>query len=283
LANKKLSKLTEYKFLNILGISNLDLEVILQDIDSYYTYKEILKIGQNGNPRFDENGNQLRRILHPSIGKLKSIQKQLQFKFFNKITFPNYVQGGIKKRSNVTNAKLHKGKKFKFLTDIKMFFPSISHKRVYKILTHRGFSPSVAHKLTKLTTFKGIVPQGAPTSTSIANIAFHPIDIKLKAYCDNHNITYSRFVDDLTFSSQKDFKQHIQYLLEVVVDSNFRISQKKTFYKCSVFSITGVDVGVNVFAPSKKIRDKIKNNNLKPEQILGYNGYMEYVERISKE
>lgn len=195
---KAKSPLTLFKFLRILKIEDNALELILHDLDSYYFKKEEPKFDQGGNPRLDSNGIQLKRILHPSKGKLKQIQRSLEYKIFKYIKYPEYVQGGIKKKSGVTNAKIHKGNKFKFLTDIKMFFPSIDNEKVYQALTSRGINPQVANKITKLTTYKGMVPQGAPTSTSIANLVFHPIDQKLLKICNRENITYSRFVDDLT-------------------------------------------------------------------------------------
>lgn len=280
--NRKKPPLTLYKFLKILKIEDTKLELIFDDLDSYYFKKEEIKFNQKGLQRFDSEGAPLTRILWPSRGKLKQLQRALEFKFFKKISYPNYVQGGIKQRSGVTNAKLHKGNKFKFLTDIKMFFPSIDNERVYQALTSKGFNPEVAHRITMLTTYKGMLPQGAPTSTSVANLIFHPIDIKLNAICLKSNITYSRYVDDLTFSSKRDFKNVIPELLKVVADSGFRISVKKTFYKSKIVVITGVNVGVNTFTAPEKLLEKLKDANLNPNKINGINGYIEYIKKVDK-
>ena len=135
MAPKNKPPLTLYKFLQILNIEDTDLDLIFHDLDSYYFKKEELKYNQKGLQRFDSEGNPLIRTLWPSRGKLKQLQRSLEFKFFKKIKYPDYVQGGIKQKSGVTNAKLHKGNKFKFLTDIKMFFPAIDRHRVYQSLT----------------------------------------------------------------------------------------------------------------------------------------------------
>ena len=59
--------------------------------------------------------------------------------------------------------------------------------------------------LTHLTTNNYALPQGTPTSTAIANIVFLPIDNKLIDYCIQKKLTYTRYVDDLVFSSHFDF------------------------------------------------------------------------------
>ncbi len=128
-----------------------------------------------------------------------------------------------------------------------------------------------------------MVPQGAPTSTSIANLVFHPIDQKLIKVCEKSNITYSRFIDDLTFSSKEDFKNIIPELLKIIVDSSFRISAKKTFYKTRKVVITGVEVGVNSFNVPKKVITKLNDQNLSQQQINGINGYIEYIEKVRKD
>ena len=71
-------------------------------------------------------------------------------------------------------------------------------KVVFNALITQGFRPTIAHYITKLTTFKGQVPQGTATSTSLVNLVFfHNVDLKLNKYCTLNEITYSRFVDDI--------------------------------------------------------------------------------------
>ena len=77
---------------------------------------------------------------------------------------------------------------------------------VYNTLVEKGFSPDVASVITKLTTFKGHLPQGAPTSTTLANLVFLPTGLKLNEIAKQHNLRFTIFVDDVTFSSHNDFK-----------------------------------------------------------------------------
>jgi RNA-directed DNA polymerase len=108
------------------------------------------------------------------------------------------VYGGVKKKSNITNAKAHQGDKHLFGTE---FYPNIKASQVYSSLMGHGYSSHLAHWLTRLTTTDDEVPQGAPTSTSISNLVFYQTDARLAAFCKEHTITYTRYIDYLAFSS----------------------------------------------------------------------------------
>ena len=162
-------------------------------ISKYYREYEILKFHGNGQPKIDKNGIQKRRIINPSTSILKDIQKRINSYILNKIPVPKYIFGGTKGKDNVLNAKQHQGKKFKFITDLSNFFPSITNKMVYDMFVAYDFSPDVARILTILTTYKGHVPQGAPTSTYIANLVFSRRENELSELAKVHNITFTSF------------------------------------------------------------------------------------------
>lgn len=88
----------------------------------------------------------------------------------------------------------------------------------------------ISHWLTNLTTWKYELPQGTPTSTHIANLVFLDTDLLIDL-CNKHNITYTRYVDDLTFSSQQDFQHLLTDILKIVTENNFKLSYRKTQYK----------------------------------------------------
>ena len=67
------------------------------------------------------------------------------YKFISeKAEIPNYVYGGVKGKNNVLNARYHQGNKFIFTTDLKSFFPSISHKQVFEMFLREGCTPTIA-------------------------------------------------------------------------------------------------------------------------------------------
>lgn len=91
------------------------------------------------------------------------------------------------------------------------------------------FFSTFSHWLTNITTWKHELPQGTPTSTHIANLVFlKTIHAELINFCNKNNITYTRYVDDLTFSSQQDFKSHLNEILSIVTKNDFKLSYRKT-------------------------------------------------------
>jgi len=233
----------------------------------YYRKKVEIKI-KAGKPK--------ERILYPSKGRLKLIQERIKSNILSKIVLPDFVQGGVKGRSNLTNALIHKGKRYKFTTDIRKFFPSVTSEMVYKMLLDYKFSPDVARTLTLLCTYKGMLPQGTPTSTHIANLVFLPLDWEIQKNFPLPNMFYSRFVDDVTISSNNDFKAFVQSILKTITDSSFRISHQKTHYN-GISDITGIDVAYNGLRPNKKFLDKLNEENQTENQK---NGRLTYFNRV---
>jgi RNA-directed DNA polymerase len=220
-----------------------------------------------------------KRILYPSNGRLKEIQQRIKSQILDKIELPHFLFGGVKGKTNISNAKMHKGKKYKFTTDLKKFFPSISWKLVYGMFLANGFSADVARVLTILTTYKGMLPQGCPTSTSIANLVFIPVDFEINNFCIENEITYTRFVDDLSMSSPNDFKDITQQLLDFVRKSNFRISHKKTFYGTNV-SVTGIEPRNNSLRAPKSFLNTLSNATLlSSAEILGKKNYLKQIKK----
>ena len=130
--------------------------------------------------------------------------------------------------------------------------------RVNKVLLKLGYKPDIALIITKLITFGNKVPQGAPTSTSITNLVFYvEVDTKIEKLINGKGITYTRYVDDLNFSSQQDFKAISLKIVKIISDANFKLSRNKTFYKIGKVDITGVEVKQNILKPTVKLKEKL--------------------------
>ena len=196
---------------------------------------------------------------------------------------PEYAFGGIKHKDNIRNARYHKGQKYVFQTDLKDFFPYITHKNVYEMFVRVGFSPDVSSLLTKLTTYKGHLPQGAPTSTTIANIVFMPIGLALQAIAKREGLRFTTFVDDVTLSSQTDFKHIVPEIIEIITSSGFKISQGKTTYRSGITDITGVKMLNNSMIITDKIKASIEKVEDKTSpRAKGLLNYRERIKTISK-
>ena len=133
-----------------------------------------------------------------------------------------YATGFTENRSVVTNAAVHKGQNYVFNIDLKDFFPSVEQGRVMKRLTLApfNFSPQIAllvsglcsmrikretpietkqHDLDKQ--FMYVLPQGAPTSPIITNMICDTLDRRLAGLAKRFGLRYTRYADDITFSS----------------------------------------------------------------------------------
>ena len=144
------------------------------------------------------------RVYKVPLGQLKDIQRRILRRILNEYALPEVAHGGVKGRSPITNAAQHCGKPLVVTQDIRNFFPSVSHKQVAKMF-RREFQGGrdVVWLLTRLTTIDGQLPQGAPTSTAIANILLaSAVDQSAEAMAGEREVAVTRFVDDFAYSGE---------------------------------------------------------------------------------
>jgi RNA-directed DNA polymerase len=136
---------------------------------------------------------------------LKQIQRSLLDLLYPAAPLSEAVHGFREKRSIVTNARRHVRATSIYKIDIEDFFPSIGLRRVYKMFMAYPFLfPSkVAIVLAKLCTCNDELPQGAPTSPFISNVIMRRCDSQLRAFARGNGLMYTRYADDLTFSSRQ--------------------------------------------------------------------------------
>jgi len=265
-----------------IGCKPAEVEYISIHIDDYYkewTEKKLDKI--TGDFKRYKDGTLKQRIIRPSLNRLKSIQRTIKKKILEPITLPENIKGGVKGGSNIANAKPHQGNKFQFTTDLQNYFPSIKYKRVYDTFVSLGFSHHIAHWLTLLTTWKYELPQGTPTSTHIANLVFLDTDKELIVFCKKHGITYTRYVDDLTFSSQQDFKQILNEILQIILRSGFKISYRKTKYSGGQI-ITGIQVFNNYIDAPPAVKEKAFAELKSSSITKPYSNYLNNIRKTNK-
>jgi hypothetical protein len=173
------------------------------------------------------------REVFDAFGLLKDIHRRIKDQILANVDFPNYLQGSLKGRDYVTNAKLHTNKKILFSEDIEKFFPSVKSEKVHDVWNvFFGFSVDVATLLTQLTTKDGALPQGAVTSSYIANLALWRDEPVLQAKLEQAGITYSRYVDDICLSSKNELDtltqtELIRQLYGMLSRNNLRASRRK--------------------------------------------------------
>ena len=140
------------------------------------------------------------------------------------------VEQDATKANIVENAKVHVGKKAVLTVDLENFFTAISAKRVKDILMSPPFqcNEHIATVLGLLTTYKGRLPQGAPTSPVLSNFACLSLDGALRIWAESNAVNYTRYADDLTFSSDSLFTDEQQEeIRSFIVAAGFTVNEKK--------------------------------------------------------
>lgn len=179
-----------------------------------------------------------REIYAPS-NELKRIQKRLNYylQAYYLCIKPKEVHGFVINphclgtHCNIAaNAKIHVGSDYVLNIDLKDFFPSIRAKHVKELLLSDTFNydEQIANAITLLTTLNGRLPIGAPTSPVISNFICRILDEELIEFSKDHGFAYTRYADDLTFSSSRRIsKDELFDIINIIKKNDFAINQKK--------------------------------------------------------
>ncbi|CNE47963.1 Retron-type reverse transcriptase [Yersinia bercovieri] len=146
------------------------------------------------------NGN--KRVINAPKNKLKSIQRRLAYLLNEYYPVRDVAHGFIKNKSIVSNAEQHVLKNCVFNIDLENFFGQIHFGRIRNLLFSPpfNFSTSVSTVISHICCSDGFLPQGAPTSPIISNLICYKLDNELRRLAVYHKCTYTRYVDDITFS-----------------------------------------------------------------------------------
>ncbi len=185
------------------------------------------------------------RIINAPVGGLKSLLRSLNF-VLQCIYEPHHAATGfVLDKSIVDNANLHAGNHNVYNLDLKDFFHSFDRNRVkmgyiYEPFNLGGDREPLAFLLASLCThpfeiegeIKTVLPQGSPTSPTITNILCKKLDRRLTGLANRFGAKYSRYADDITFSSPHNIYKDEEFLRElnriVEDDQKLAINPDKT-------------------------------------------------------
>ncbi len=144
-----------------------------------------------------------REILAPDAAT-KVLQRLILHRLLARLPVHPACHGFERGRSIVSNAAPHVGRPVVLRLDVRDFFAATSTRRVRRLYRVLGWDREAAAILTRLTTFAGGLPQGAPTSPRLANVVNVRLDARLAGLAAARGATYTRYADDLTFSFAAD-------------------------------------------------------------------------------
>ena len=178
--------------------------------------------------------------------KLKFIQKRINERLLQRTQISKTATCGIRGRKLINNLIPHLRQPMVANFDLKRFFTNITNKQVYLKFIHIGVSPDVARALTRFTTFKNRIPQGAPTSSMLANLVAgygdsHCLDGRINNLCVNNNFNVRRWIDDISISGPNCIKKFEHTIEKIILESGFKPNRDKTsfFSKNNAQIITG--------------------------------------------
>ncbi|AFA46955.1 retron Ec67 family RNA-directed DNA polymerase/endonuclease [Acetobacterium woodii] len=221
-------------------------------IENFYTSFEILK--KNGGTRQIDAPNKELKIVQKKIANaLWNHYKGLAKKTSSKTNFSHAFE---KEKSIITNAKIHRNKRFVLNIDLEDFFHSFHFGRV------RGFfeknnnftlPKEVATVMAQLVCYEKHLPQGAPSSPIITNLICNILDFRMLKLSRKYKFDYTRYADDLTFSSNNKYflEKHQEIYDEIsneIERAGFRINERKTRlqYRDSKQQVTGLVVNKKI-------------------------------------
>lgn len=230
-------------------------------------YRELSVAKRNG-------GTRQLSIPHPT---LMTLQRRLLRRVLGKLRAHPAACGFERGRSIVDHARSHAGRAEVIKFDLRDFFPSTTAARVEAYFRRIGWNESAAALLTKLCTWQGSLPQGAPTSPRLSNLVNYGLDARLSALAAHEHVAYSRYADDLTFSCDGSTFRSIRHRVPLVVaEFGYRLNRKKTrvMRRHQRQQVTGLVVNEKVALPRetrRRLRAIEHQQRLRGEATLSEN------------
>ncbi len=239
---------------------------------SYVLYKKPISKSYKSFKIFKKNGGM--RSIESPCRELKFLQSKLSVILQDCIDEINLERNSVNKFSHgfrrehsiMTNAYVHRNRRYVFNLDLEDFFGSINFGRVRGFLIkNKNFTlnKQVSTVIAQLVCYKNVLPQGGPTSPVISNLIGHLLDIKLASLAYEAGCSYSRYADDITFSTNKnEFPNAIAIpelsdihswscskgLEKIIIRQGFKVNKSKTHmqYARSSQQVTGLTVNKKV-------------------------------------
>ena len=222
----------------------------------------------------------IRQIDNP-VTQLKVIQRRILKRVLSEVVLPKYMFGAVSGKTTALNAAEHIRNERATLVcmDISSFYPSVTSQHIYRVWnTVLQCPPKIASLLTKLTTFQFRLPQGAPTSPTLANIFLASIFAPVCSECEGLGLVISTWIDDIHFSGQ-NARQLIETVRATLAANGLKSAAQKLRIEGPRDEkvVTGVRIGrTRTRAPHAVVSDiraaihRLAVNKVPPEDQVHY-------------
>lgn len=165
--------------------------------------------------------------------KLKFVLRRINERILQRTQISRIATGGVRGRRLKDNLMTHLGQPMVANFDLKSFFSNINNIHAYRLFTLIGASPDVARMLTRLTTFKGRLPQGSPTSPMLANLVagyggVRCLDGRIGGLCKKNNFRTKRWIDDISVSGAPYLAKFEPTIEKIITQAGFIPNRQKT-------------------------------------------------------
>lgn len=187
----------------------------------------------------------IREIFNPNT-PFDAITKNLHRSFISQLPYqaPDHVHGFVRGRSTLTNASQHLGKACVLRVDLEDFFPSINSATIKGSLQAQGYEDKAADIAVSIVTIDDKLPIGLSTSPFLSNLAFLDTDRSLAEYVRSEGLSFTRYVDDLTFSGEVNGR-HLADISSILDSAGWSVNTRKTAFmrRGGPQYVTGLYVG----------------------------------------
>ena len=165
--------------------------------------------------------------------------------------------------------------------DLEDFFPSISAATIKASLQEQGYEEKAAELAVSIVTIAGKLPIGLSTSPYLSNLVFLDTDYSLAEYVQSEGLSFTRYVDDLTFSGEVT-DRHLADISRILDEAGWSVNTRKTAFmrRGRPQYVTGLYVGE---ADRPRIPRKIKRRMRWILHIISKFGYDTYMAEFGGE
>jgi RNA-directed DNA polymerase len=241
-----------------------------------------------------------KRVIHHPAKEIKTLQRVIYEDILDKLPVHKCAYAYKKGTNLLDHAHKHVGSKYLLRMDFKNFFESISIEDITTFIDRNShlleqWEEGDTEFLTKIVCFHSSLTIGSVTSPCLSNNICYELDEKLHGLCFADGVTYTRYADDLYFSTSKPDvlskvqKKVIQLIKSMQLPSRLKVNHSKTHHASSKnrMAVTGLvltnEGNISIGKQTKRkiksmIFNWIKLNKNEQKYLVGYLSFCTSVE-----